>query len=60
MRWAIVDANRVSNVVVWDGTGDIFSGMTLVQLSEGEWCAPGCVYDPEATPGFSESPEESV
>ena len=50
MRWALIDANNiVENVIIWDGQGDLFSGKTVVQLQEGEWCSIGASYNPNAT-----------
>lgn len=31
MKWALVENNIVTNIVVWDGKGDLFSGVTTVQ-----------------------------
>ena len=32
IRWALVNSNNtVDNVVIWDGTGDLFQGTTNIQ-----------------------------
>jgi hypothetical protein len=54
MKWAIIEDNRVSNIIIWDGTGEIFSGKTMIQLNEGEWCNIGSLYDANANPRFIE------
>lgn len=54
MRWALVNTdNIVENVVIWDGTGDLFQGTTCINLSDNEICAPGWVYDINGDPKFS-------
>lgn len=55
MRWAMIDANNiVENVIIWDGLGDLFSGKTIVQLEDGEWCSIGALYEANGTPRFIE------
>jgi len=55
MRWALVNSNNtVDNVVIWDGTGDLFQGTTNIQLSEDELCVAGWSYDPNNNPRFVE------
>lgn len=34
MRWAIIENGVVTNVVSWDGTGDIFEGLEIIQLQD--------------------------
>jgi|APGre2960657373_1045057.scaffolds.fasta_scaffold20730_5 hypothetical protein len=57
MKWAIVEGDYVSNIVVWDGTGEIFSGITIVQINEGESCNIGDSYDLNGNPRFISQPE---
>ena len=55
MRWALIDLNNVvENVVIWDGTGDLFQGTTNIHLNDDERCAPGWTYDPNNSPRFVE------
>ena len=55
MRWALVNLNNiVENVVVWDGTGDLFQGTTNIHLGDDEHCGPGWTYDPNNNPRFVE------
>lgn len=50
MRWAMITSeNIVENIIIWDGQGDLFSGKTVVQLQEGEYCNIGSTFDPNAT-----------
>ena len=49
MRWAMINEdNIVENIIIWDGTGDLFLGKTVVQLQEGEWCDMGALHTPNA------------
>jgi hypothetical protein len=58
MRWAMIDANNiVENVIIWDGQGDLFSGKTVVQLQDGEWCSIGASYAEDAVLRFVAQPE---
>ena len=51
----MIDANNiVENVIIWDGLGDLFSGKTIVQLEDGEWCSIGALYEANGTPRFIE------
>jgi hypothetical protein len=54
MRWAIIypDTFIVENIVIWGGEGDIFANFITVQLGDDEYCNPGWIYDPNATPRF--------
>lgn len=54
MRWAMIDNNNtVYNIIVWDGQGNLFEGMKVVQLEEGEWCDMGSLFTENATPRFT-------
>jgi hypothetical protein len=58
MRWALINLNNlVENIVIWDGTGEIFSGITIVQINEGESCNIGDSYDLNGNPRFISQPE---
>jgi hypothetical protein len=61
MRWAMINENNiVDNIIVWDGQGELFSGKTIVQLQDEEWCNIGALYDATGTPRFTavEEPED--
>ena len=54
MRWAMINENNiVDNIIVWDGQGELFSGKTIVQLQDEEWCNIGALYDATGTPRFT-------
>ena len=60
MRWALVNSeNIVENVVIWDGTGEMFQNTTNVELQENEVCSSGWIYSKNSSPRFS-APVESV
>jgi hypothetical protein len=55
MRWAMINENNiVDNIIVWDGQGELFSGKTIVQLQDEEWCNIGALYEATGTPRFTE------
>ena len=56
MRYAIVNPTTlvVDNVVVWGGGDSPWPDMLTIQLDTDERCAPGWLYDPNATPKFTE------
>ena len=59
----INENNIVDNIIVWDGQGELFSGKTIVQLQDGEWCNIGALHDPnsnEARFTAVEEPEDPV
>lgn len=58
MRWALVsmETNIVENVIIWDGTGDLYQNRSwiTVQLNENELTtSTGWIYDPNTDPRFS-------
>ena len=58
MRWAMITSeNIVENIIIWDGQGDLFSGKTVVQLQDGEWCSIGAAYTEGAALRFVAQPE---
>jgi hypothetical protein len=57
MRYAVVNKNnnnKVENVIVWDGTTNLYNQDTyiLIQLNENEECAYDYVYDETENPRF--------
>jgi hypothetical protein len=58
MNWALVnkETNIVENIVVWDGSGDIFPDYTCVALQENEKCQIGQLYAEDDLPRFSGNP----
>jgi len=54
MRYAFVQNDIVSNIIVWDGVTEYDPGAQglLVELGETEWCDIGYQYIADATPRF--------
>ncbi|KKB61556.1 hypothetical protein WM40_22740 [Robbsia andropogonis] len=40
-RYAIIEEGVVTNVILWDGQGDLFPGMTVVLLPDDSPVSPG-------------------
>lgn len=55
MNWALVnkETNIVENIVVWDGSGDLFPDYTCIALQENEKCEIGQLYAKDDLPRFS-------
>jgi hypothetical protein len=55
MRWALVNTETsiVENIVVWDGSGNLFSDYQCVALQENESCIIGQLYTENDLPRFS-------
>jgi hypothetical protein len=61
MRWALVDSNNiVENIVIWDGSGSLFQGVTCVNLQENEHCSIGWTYDVNGSPRFIEPEVQEI
>ena len=54
IRIALILDGVVAQVAVWDGVTpwDHPLGMEGVELTEGEWCEPGAIYDANGSPRF--------
>jgi len=55
-RWALVNPTTsvVDNVVIWGGGESMWPDTLTIQLDSEEPCSPGWLYNPNATPRFTE------
>ncbi|MDF7658292.1 hypothetical protein PUG81_04870 [Erwiniaceae bacterium L1_54_6] len=48
-NYALIKNGSVENVVVWDGTGDLFSDYTAQVIADGEMVGPGFVAEQDSS-----------